>query len=748
MDLEALLRLIEGRPWYRGQIVAVRSIPARDAEHGEPSMPLVEPLQRYLDARGIRLYAHQAEVIERIRAGQNVFITTPTASGKTLAFNLPILEALQRDPRATALYLYPLKALANDQLRTIQELEAATGIELRAAVYDGDTPEHLRPRIRQRSRLVLTNPYALHQYLPWHHRWRRFFRNLRFVVIDEAHRYRGVFGSNVALLIRRLRRVLQRYGADPQFVLCSATIANPEEFSRKLTGKPFAIVDRDGSPRGPRHFVFWNPLKHPGRSVHRQTSDLLALCVEAGLQTLCFTVSRSLAELVARWARESLPHRRIAAYRAGYLPEERRRIERDLKERRVDAVASTNALELGVDIGGLDAVIISGYPGTAISVWQQAGRAGRGRKPAVVFLVGFENPLDQYFLNHPDELLRRGHEHAIVDPQNAHLLMGHLLCAAAELPLGRSELGFFGAHEEHLRPLEERFLQRTPHGWIYRGTVRPMDLVSLDNLSDRTIEVRCEGELLETLDLPRALEEAHPGAILLHQGETYRVEELDLGRGVAVVRRAEVDHYTEAVKRSEVGVVRPRRGRNLGGLQVWLGELHIEERVIGYRLRRYERTLGFKELDLPPVDFETVGLWLLLPDDLRQRVEGAGLGWAGGLHGAEHALIAMAPLQAMCDRWDLGGVSTPVHPDTGGPTIFVYDGFPQGAGIAEKLWELFPAWVKAAHRLVGDCGCEAGCPSCIYSPKCGNHNEPLDKAATSLILSEVQRLAEGPAGAR
>jgi DEAD/DEAH box helicase domain-containing protein len=740
IDLRSFIALLKDQPWYFGQIVAVHELPAKGAEYAELKEPLPEPLQRYLSAKGIRLYSHQVEAIERIRSGENVVIATPTASGKTLAFNLPIFERLYRDKQATALYLYPLKALTNDQLRTIREMEKATGLALEAAVYDGDTPQHLRPGIRERSRLVLTNPYALHEYLPWHYKWKRFFRNLEFVVIDEGHRYRGVFGSNVAMLIRRLRRILKYYGSDPQFILSSATIANPEEFAEKLTGKRFTVISKDGSAHGPRYFIFWNPLKYPDRSAHRQTSDLLALHVESDLQTLCFTISRALAELIARWTKEAVPKRRIVSYRAGYLPEERREIERGLKERKLDGVAATNALELGVDIGGLDAVIISGYPGTVISVWQQAGRAGRGVDPALVTLVGFENPLDQYFMGHPEEFFSRPHEHAIIDLKNKHILIGHLLCAAAELPLAPSDLEILGVDEGYLKPLEHRFLERSSVGWIYRGTVRPVDLVNLDNISERTIQVLCDGELLETMDYNHALEEAYPGAVLLHQGETYLIKELDLEKDVALAVKEDVDYYTEALKVSEVGILREGWSHTveLGWLKLGLGELRVTERVIGYRIRRYDRILGVKELRLPAVEFETTGLWLALPESLREEIERAGRGWPGGLHGVEHALIAIAPFYAMCDRWDIGGVSAPLHPDIGGAGIFIYDGFPGGIGIAEKLFTLLPEWVEATYKLVRDCPCEEGCPSCIYSPKCGNQNHPLDKGAAVAILAAIK----------
>lgn len=739
MKIDALVKKLKSQDWYNDQIEIIKEIQQKEAAHAELKEPLPEQLQRYLVEQSIKLYTHQVEAIERIRAGENVAITTPTASGKTLAFNLPIFEQLCKDRKATALYLYPLKALANDQLKAIRDIETATRIDLNANVYDGDTPAHIRPRIRENSRIVLSNPYALHQYLPWHHKWRRFFKNLKFIVIDEAHRYRGVFGSNVAMLIRRLRRILDYYSADPQFVLSSATFANAEEHAKKLTGKRFVLIAEDGSAHGPKYFIFWNPLKHLGRSVHRQTGDLLTLHVSAGLQTLCFTISRALAELVARWAREDVPQKKITAYRAGYLPEERREIERGLKQREIAGVASTNALELGMDIGGLDSVIISGYPGTVISTWQQAGRAGRGRDPAVVTLVAFENPLDQYFMKHPQEFFERPHEHAIIDLENEHILMGQLMCAAAELPLKEPEERFFGrGMKERLNPLEkENLLQKTPLGWIYKGVARPVDMVSLDSISDQTVEVICEGELLETIDLRRACWEVHPGAVFLHLGETYLVKELDPDEGVAIVAKEDVDYYTEPLETSEVTILQEREQRRFADLKLSLGEVHVRERVIGYRVRKYDHTVGVQGLDLSPIDFETVGLWFTLPKKVERAARSAGRDWAGGLHGAEHALIAMTPFYAMCDRWDIGGVSTPFHQDTGRATIFIYDAFPGGIGISEKACSLFEELTKATYKLIKDCPCEEGCPSCIYSPKCGNRNEPLDKEAALMILIEM-----------
>ncbi len=720
----------------RNSIALIKKLPEIPPRHASLSRPLPEPLRAYLADRTLSLYTHQAEAIERVRAGANVVITTPTASGKTLAFNLAVFEGLFENPQATALYIYPLKALSQDQLQAIRSLEEGTGVRVEAAVYDGDTPQHVRSLIREHSRLILTNPYALHQYLPWHHKWRRFFKDLHFVVIDEAHSYRGVFGSNVALLIRRLRRIVEHHGAKPRFILSSATMANPKEHSERLVGLDFEVISESGAPRGPKYFIFWNSVADVNHSVHRQTSDLLAQHIRSGFQTLCFTVSRKLAELIALWAKEQGLGGEIEAYRAGYRPEERRAIERALKRGELRGVASTTALELGIDLGGLDAVIISGYPGTVISTWQMAGRAGRGREPAIVTLIAFENPLDQYFMKHPEKFFERPHEHAIIDLENPHILLGHTMCAAAELPLQPEDERFLGdGLPKALKSLErQELIQKTPKGWVYRGLARPAEVVRLESISERAVQVLNEGEVLETLDLRRAYEEAHPGAVLLHRGETYLVKELDLVAGVARAVKEDLDYYTDALQTVGIRVRKEmlKRATKWGTLS--LGDVKVVEHFIAYRVKRYDQTLGLHELNLPPLEFETTALWFTLPEESSKRVMAAGLDWAGGLHAAEHALIAMTPYHAMCDRWDIGGLSTPLHPDTQQATIFIYDGYPGGIGIAEKAYDLFERLAETTYELVRDCECEDGCPSCIYSPKCGNNNEPLDRRAAVKIL--------------
>jgi len=734
---DELLLKLESQGWYHGQIVATFTLPEKPAAYAEPTRSLHPHALRYLEARGIRLYSHQAKAVDLILSGEHVFITTPTASGKTLAFNLPVLSELLADPEATALYLYPLKALTQDQLLKLRELESGLGLSLHPEIYDGDTPAQQRPRIRAQARILLTNPYALHQYLPWHHKWERFLRNLRFVVIDEAHHYRGVFGSHVALLIRRLRRILSRYGAKPQFILASATIANPEEHGEKLIGEPVAVVRENGAPQGAKTFVFWNPFLDLSASWTGQVSSLMAFLIEEGLQTLCFATSRRLAEVLAAQAQAKAPGKRVMAYRAGYLPEERRAIERGIRAGEIRGVVSTTALELGVDIGGLDAVILGGYPGSIISLWQQAGRAGRGTKPAIVFVVGQGDPLDQYFLRHPQELLTHPQEHALINPQNEPILLRQLLCAASEFPLTTKDLEFFGAGEDVTQALRKTGLVAgTPVGLVYAGNVAPVELVNLNNLADRTIRIEVEGETLETMDYDRALREAYPGAIILHQAETYLVRKLDLEAGVAYCAREDVDYYTEPLIREDVRILRSFEEREFGALRLGLGEVRVTQEVRGFRKRRAGVTLGVEELSLPPLEFDTEGVWFAVPKELVGDIRAS---LAGALHGAEHALVAMAPLYAMADRWDFGGVSTPFHPDLAGPAILVHESFAGGVGLVRKLFAVAGEWVKAAADLVGTCPCQDGCPSCVLSPRCGNENQPMDKKGAALLLSALAK---------
>ncbi|MDR0470326.1 MAG: DEAD/DEAH box helicase [Nitrososphaerota archaeon] len=749
--IEEFIRGIKQSRSYKKQIVHLEELPAHTAILGELEKPLPENLQKVLLNRKIQLYSHQAQAINAARSGKNVVIATPTASGKTLAFNIPVFEALTMDRKATALYIYPAKALTNDQLKVLKELEKESQIKADPNIYDGDTPQYQRANIRENSRIILTNPYGLHQYLPWHYKWRNFFQNLKFIVMDEAHIYRGVFGSNVAMVIRRLLRICNQYHATPQIILSSATIANPEEHAQRLTGKDFEVVSNDGSPRGKKSFVFWNPPFEDStntlrRSTHQETKDLLTLSVLQNLQTLCFTTSRQLAELITRWTKTELTAKSksanvVTAYRAGYLPQERRDIENRLKNKNLIGVVSTNALELGIDIGSLDSVIISGYPGTVISTWQQAGRAGRSNMDSLVMLVAYQNPLDQYFMKHPSDFFGRPHEQAIIGLHNHYITTGHIMCAASELPINECDKQFFSElFSGSIQALEQgKLVKKTPHGWVYSGTARTTEMVSLGNISDKTVTVFYNGNLLETLTLNKAYEEAHTGAVLLHQGETYICESLDLNHLVAKVKQENVNYHTEALKDVEVTINKTQEKSNKG-TKIGLGEVSITETYHTYVTKIYDTVNKRSPLDLPPLTFSTIGVWFSIPDKVRELVESQNLDFAGGLHAVEHAMISIAPIFAMCDRWDIGGVSTPLHPDTKEPTIFIYDGFEGGIGISEALYaKIKPLWEKTLD-LIDNCECREGCPSCIYSPKCGNENEPLDKKAASIILKEMLKV--------
>ncbi|MEO0085584.1 MAG: DEAD/DEAH box helicase, partial [candidate division WOR-3 bacterium] len=553
--MSGVLTALEELPrqsWFRGQVVRVEPLASRAPEYSEPDPALPEPLARYLESEGISaLYSHQVELLAAARRGGNVIITTGTASGKTLGFNLPVAEKLLHERDATALYLYPMKAVTQDQLKVLKRLEETAGIRLRPDIYDGDTPQDRRTQVRRTARIVLSNPYELHQILPWHYQWQKFLSGLRFVVVDEAHRYRGVFGSNVAQLLRRFRRLCRLYGSSPQFILASASIANPAELARNLVGLDFTHIGTDGSPRGRSWLVLFNPLSDPETSAYTQVSRLVAHLCRFDLQTLCFVVSRRAAELISRWIREQTPDLPVAAYRAGYLPEDRRAIEADFAAGRLRGVVSTEALELGINVGSLDAIVTFGWPHTLASFWQQAGRAGRRLQDSLVVFVAFADALDQFLLRHPERILDRHFESAVVDLTNPYILKGHLACAASETPLRDEELDAVTA--PLARELEQAvILRRTPAGLVYSGTDRPHERVQLDAIEAHSIEVVCEGRVIETIDRSRAFREAYPGAVMLHMGETYLVKSLDLKAGRAEVEPAEVDWFTQVVQHEEL----------------------------------------------------------------------------------------------------------------------------------------------------------------------------------------------------
>jgi DEAD/DEAH box helicase domain-containing protein len=756
MDVGAFLDDLRRRPAYQDRIVHARFLPGRAARFGAPQPRLHPDLRRWLDAQGIgRLYTHQVAALDAIRRGQHIAVVTSTASGKTLCYNLPVLDALLADPEARALYLFPTKALAQDQVDTLRGCDLpGTAV----ATYDGDTPPRERRAIRERARLLLSNPDMVHiGILPQHFRWKAFFRRLRFVVIDEMHVYRGVFGSNVAGVIRRLRRLCRVHGADPQFICTSATVANPEEFAGRLLGLPVTIIDDDGAPSGPRWFALWNPPPLAGerpaagrKSAASEAAGLFAELVGRGVRTIAFTKARRITELIARSAgarlRETAPGLadRISAYRAGYLREDRRRIERRLFDGDLLGVVSTSALELGIDVGGLDAAVLVGFPGTIASMWQRAGRAGRGAEPSLAVLIAQDDALDQYLMRHPDYLFERPCEHAVIDPGNPYILGRHLRCAAAEMALVEADIHLFGARARDLidRMVEAGELAFRRGRWRWTGPGRyPAQEVDIRAASGPVFRIMVPPRrAIGTVEAARVFEQAHPGAVYLHQGDTYLVTGLDLTGRVVRVAPAAVEYHTQPKTSIELGIRRPRASRPWGSTTLRFGDVDVAARVFGFARKRLfsDLVLDVQPLDLPAQTLQTTALWFEIPDDLERRVREAGLDLAGGIHALEHAAIGVLPLFAMCDRWDIGGVSYPAHPQTGRPAVFVYDGYPGGVGITEKAFGLIDALMAATHEVIAACPCEAGCPSCIQSPKCGNLNEPLDKGAALMLLEGLR----------
>ena len=754
---------------YRENIAHIETIPAKKANFKRVDN-LNEKIIDYLESKDMKLYNHQAETYNAIQEGEHVIITTPTASGKTLAFNLPIMETMIEDKEATALYIYPAKALSNDQLHVLENLEDEMNIKINPRTYDGDTPREDKRGIREKSRIVLTNPYQLHLILSWHHQWSRFYRNLRYIVIDESHYYKGVFGSNVAFLIKRLKRIANFYGAYPQFILSSATLANPLELANRLTGEEFKLVDNDTSPSGEKDFILYNPFKNYKRnkvnmknapSVHMETENIFMYMMLKQIQTLCFTVSRKTTELIAMWAKNDMTQikgklaHRIAAYRAGYRPEERREIEDGLKSGKYLGVTCTNALELGIDIGSLDAVIISGYPGTMISTWQQAGRAGRSRQKSLAILIAFENQLDQYFMNNPTFFFDKPHENAIIDLTNPILQEAHLLCAAKELPLKYGEVEkYFGISDEILEDLvSKKDLHINARGdYMYLYDDNPALDHSLDQISGQEFKIMNNGQLLETMEKSQVYREAHEGAILINKGDTYVVDSVSLSRGFVNVSQKTVDYHTMVLNQTDINIKKKLSKTKYGNLTIHFGELTVSEDYFKYKKMQFSKSVGTYPLDLPPLKFNTKGLWFTIPKSVKDTLEDMFPNeeevFAGGLHGAEHALIGLFPLHTMCDRFDIGGLSTNYHKDTQEATIFIYDGYEGGIGICEKAVDVFVDLLKSTLDLLNNCNCQSGCPACIYSPKCGNDNKPLHKNATKYILEYMCNLIANETSAK
>ncbi len=703
---------------------------AKEPTFQNPTGQIPNKLATYLTQKQIQTYTHQAEAYDAVRSGENIILTTPTASGKTLSCLLPVFADLVENPNATALFIYPTKALTRDQYTTIQEMDTILGARTHPAIYDGDTKQELRAKIRSRSKIVLTNMYELHHILPWRAKWGDFFANLSFVVIDEAHKYRGVFGSNTALLLRRLRRICNYYDSYPQFILSSATLGNAETFAETLTGLAAKEISTDGSPRAKRTFRIY---KNPKKSASAAAAEIMQESIKEGRQTLCFTKSRTGAELTTLRYREEHPLGMVASYRGGYRPEERQRIEDSLKNGTVSGVVSTNALEVGIDIGKLDSVVISGFPGSIISVLQQAGRAGRKGQDAVITFVAGQNPIDQYYANNPEAFFNAKPEEAILGIENPYLLESHLLCAAAELPYKPDrDRKYFGdmADEIIIDLKDKKLVSSTARGFVYSGVGNPVQEHTIFGNIGKTWTVICGKTTLETMDDGQAYREAYLGAIIFHQGERYRVEKIEPDTSTIRVRKTLDNYHTRPISETDIRIERKEKTIRHGNVSIHFGDVSVSTQIYGYSVLEFDRIVTTEQLFVEPRTFRTKACWITIDDSTPLTRENL----AGSLHGAEHALISAMPLYVLSDRADIGGVSNPLHADTGEPTIFIYDGVAGGIGLAEKAAELFPKIVELAYTIVSKCTCDTGCPSCIHSPKCGNNNQILDKAGTVTLL--------------
>ena len=760
--MAALIDRLTAAPGREDRLQHLEVLPARAAVHEDWPGWVPDDVRAAFVAQGVaRPWRHQVVAADAAHAGDHVIVATGTASGKSLGYQLPALAAIRgaRGPRgergAAVLYLAPTKALAHDQLAGL----ASLGLDVRLTAHDGDSSREERDWTRDYGEYVLTNPDMLHRsLLPSHHRWARLLGSLRYVVVDECHHYRGVFGAHVSHVLRRLRRVCAMYGAYPTFVLASATVAEPEVTASRLTGLDVVALTRDDSPRGEVSLLLWEPpfTSHSGengapvrRAASSEVADLLADLVAEDVRTLAFIRSRRGAEQVALTAADllaevdpSLPGR-VAAYRGGYLPEERRALEAALRRGDLMGLAATNALELGIDISGLDAVLIAGFPGTRAAFWQQVGRAGRGAQDALGILVARDDPLDTYLVTHPETLIGAPVEASVFDPANPHVMGPHLCAAAQEAPLTEVDLPLFGPTARAVvdQLTELGLLRRRPRGWFWTDRGRAADLADIRSAGGSPVQLieTDTGRVIGTVDAGGAHNQAHPGAVYVHQGETWLVESLDLEHHVAVMHRDDPTYSTTAREVTDIGVVATRERQSWGGCELSLGEVDVSHQVVSFLKRRQPggEVLAEEALDLPERSLRTTAVWWTVPDDVLAEAGLHPLDVPGAAHAAEHCSIGLLPLFATCDRWDIGGVSTARHADTGVLTVFVYDGHPGGAGFSERGYRAALEWLTATREAIASCECPAGCPSCIQSPKCGNQNNPLDKPGAILLLDAL-----------
>ncbi len=732
------LEHITGGNDYRNELVHSERIPAREGRTAELSSPLHPAIVSALGLQGIKsLYTHQVQTVERVRDRDHVVVVSGTASGKSLCYTLPAAEAALCDETATTLMLFPTKALAQDQLRAFSSftsLMGGAGSRIVAGTYDGDTAPSSRRTLRASASVILSNPDMLHQgILPYHARWSRFFSNLKYVVVDEIHTYRGVFGSHVANVLRRLRRVCRHYGSSPQFICCSATIRNPKELAQNLTGLQMSTVDDDGSPQAPKLFAFWNPAfldesRSQRRSSNVEGMSFLVELIRRRVQTIVFTKARVTAEIIYMYARESLLRvdpklsERISPYRGGYLPEERREIERKLFSGELLGVVSTNALELGIDVGGLSACVMIGFPPTIASTWQQAGRAGRRGEESLVVVIAYNDPNDQYLMRHPEYFFGKSPESAVIDPDNPYILAGQLACAARELPIGAGDAEFFpqALSKSVMELLEdENKAKRIGSEYYWACGDFPAGQVSLRTMSDETYTIfdsDREKSIIGTVDGISALELVYPEAIYLHEGRTYFVKDLDLEMKAATVAATEVDYYTQPVLDNSIVVLDETQRKPWRRETVCGGRAEVSWQTVAFKKVKFYtlENVGHKKLDLPRLKIDTKATWLIPSADTLAAVKSANMNPIEGMAGVRNLLITVLPVHCMCDRTDVGGVID--SSNTGSPTLFVYDRYPGGMGFSERAYAGLERILSDCLDLVRECDCAAGCPSCVGLP--------------------------------
>lgn len=727
---------------FKEALVHHKILSDREAVFTVPAGGLPKWLLTALKANNVeQLFSHQVETIELVRAGNNVVLVTQTASGKSLAFNIPILESLVANSEHRALYLFPLKALEQDQLARLRSLIEAIpeDFDLSTAIYDGDTPTAARAKIRHNiPRILITNPDMLHHgIMPFHTKWETLFRNLRFIVIDELHTYRGVFGSHILQIFRRIRRLAEFYGTSLQFISTSATIENPLELVEALTGASFKLVSRNGSPQKKKHFLFFNPTASP----YTDAARLFTECIDAGLKTITFTRSRKITELLFTWCVTSNPRlkKRIAAYRAGFLPQERREIEKKLFSGKLDGVISTSALEMGIDVGGLDACILVGYPGTITATWQRGGRVGREERESLIVMIAAPDALDQYFIAHPEDFFNRSCERAVVDGDNSEILRNHLVCAAAEIPIRLGENSF--DTERYRNDLdilvEEKRLDRSINGKLwFPAQANPHHNVNIRSMGVPFTILNSEKKVIGSVSGRQRYAECHPGAIYLHGGTHYFIEKVDESKHLIFASAIKSDYYTIPMSDKETSILSVKQRKKVQNFIVNKGRLRITETITGYQKKRIigQELLDEMQLNFPPMSFETVGIWIEIEEEIRQYLSFLGRHYMGSIHGIEHAALSLFPLFVLCDRNDVGGICKPLHAQVQKGAIFLYDGHSGGVGLSERAYDVIEELLTKTLELIADCPCEEGCPSCIHSPKCGAGNKPLDKLGSIITL--------------